>query len=464
MQLPSPRHLPPLDECFLPAALWNRAYRKLVEAEPESRDLHLALARKDGTTFHHRLRILPHEGGNVELNRKYVERTVKFLLWMKGGSRLYVAGNDAVAAILSGIYSPDGARSFDWDIVGHGIFDEPISVTPCPREELPPASEENMKLGRNLDGCRIGFDLGGSDRKAAALIDGKVVFSEEIPWDPYFQSDPHYHLEGIRDSLQRAATHLPRVDAIGGSAAGDYINNEVRVASLFRGIKDPAVFETEVRPIFRKLQEEWKGIPFVVINDGEVTALAGSLSMNANAVLGISMGTSLAAGYCTPGGRITPWINELAFAPIDYRDDAPEDEWSGDIGCGVQYFSQQGVARLAPSAGFAFGKMAFPEQLAEVQKAMTRGHDGARRIYETIGVCFGYTIAHYAEFYEIENLLILGRVTSGAGGELILEKAAEVLQDEFPQLGEQITMTTPDEQMKRHGQAVAAASLPTLAP
>ncbi|HJM65185.1 MAG: transcriptional regulator [Roseibacillus sp.] len=464
MQLPSPRHLPPLDENFLPAALWNRAYRKLVEAEPESRDLHLALARKDGTTFHHRLRVLPHEGGNVELNRKYVERTVKFLLWMKGGSRLYVAGNDAVATILSGIYSADGARSFDCDIVGHGIFDEPISVTPCQREELPPASEENMELGRNLDGCRIGFDLGGSDRKAAALIDGKVVFSEEIPWDPYFQSDPHYHLEGIRDSLQRAAAHLPRVDAIGGSAAGDYINNEVRVASLFRGIKDPAVFETEVRPIFRKLQEEWEGIPFEVINDGEVTALAGSLSMNVNAVLGISMGTSLAAGYCTPGGRITPWINELAFAPIDYRDDAPKDEWSGDIGCGVQYFSQQGIARLAPSAGFAFGEMAFPEQLAEVQKAMTRGHDGARRIYETIGVCFGYTIAHYAEFYEIENLLILGRVTSGAGGELILEKADEVLQDEFPELGEQITMATPDEQMKRHGQAVAAASLPTLAP
>ena len=464
MQLPSPRHLPPLDERFLPAALWNRAYRKLVDAEPESRNLHLALARKDGTTFHHRLQILPHEGGNVELNRKYVERTVKFLFWMKGGSRLYVAGNDAVATFLSGIYSPDGARSFDRDIVGHGIFGEPISVPPCQREELPPASEENMELGRNLDGCRIGFDLGGSDRKAAALIDGEVVFSEEIPWDPYFQSDPRYHLEGIRDSLQRAAAHLPRVDAIGGSAAGDYINNEVRVASLFRGIKNPAVFETEVRPIFLKLQEEWEGIPFVVINDGEVTALAGSLSMNANAVLGISMGTSLAAGYCTPGGRITPWINELAFAPIDYRDDAPEDEWSGDIGCGVQYFSQQGVARLAPAAGFAFGKMAFPEQLAEIQKAMTRGHEGARRIYETIGVCFGYTIAHYAEFYEIQNLLILGRVTSGEGGELILEKAAEVLQDEFPQLGEQITMTTPDEQMKRHGQAVAAASLPTLAP
>lgn len=464
MQIPPPQHLPPLDESFLPAVLWNRAYRELVDADPGAHDLHLALARKDGTTFHHQLRILPHEGEKVALNRKYVERIVKFLLWMKGGSQLYVAGNDAVAAVLSGLYCEDGPRAFDWDIVGQGIFDEPIEVTPCSLESLPPASESTVALGRNLGGCRIGFDLGGSDRKAAALIDGEVVFSEEIPWDPYFQSDPHYHLDGIRDTLKRAAAHLPRVDAIGGSAAGDYINNEVRVASLFRGIADPAVFDSEVRPIFLKLRAEWGDIPFVVINDGEVTALAGSMSMQANAVLGISMGTSLAAGYCTPSGHITPWINELAFAPIDYRDNAPTDEWSGDLGCGVQYFSQQAVARLAPAAGFEFGDLPFPEQLEEVQRAMGEGHQGARQIYETIGICFGYTIAHYAEFYEIENLLILGRVTSGAGGELILEKAAEVLRDEFPELAEQIVMSTPDEQMKRHGQAVAAASLPVINP
>jgi hypothetical protein len=108
--------------------------------------------------------------------------------------------------------------------------------------------------------------------------------------------------------------------------------------------------------------------------------------------------------------------------------------------------------------------MPFPEQLVEVQKAMDAGHGGARRIYESIGICFGYTIAHYADFYEIANLLILGRVTSGAGGELILQKAAEVLHDEFPDLAAKIKLSTPDEQMKRHGQAVAAASLPVIIP
>ncbi|NIP92879.1 MAG: ROK family protein [Akkermansiaceae bacterium] len=458
----APQHQPPLDPAFSPAVLWNQSYREDAARDPGAHDLHLALARKDGTTFRHQLRILRHEGDNVPRNRRFIERSVKFLFWMKGGSRLHVAGNDAVAAMLADIYCKDGERAFDRDIVGKGIFDEPINVTACSLDGLPPASESTVALGRNLDGCRIGFDLGGSDRKAAALIDGEVVYSEEIPWDPYFQSDPQYHLHGIRDTLKRAAEHLPRVDAIGGSAAGDYINNEVRVASLFRGIKDPETYDREVRPIFRKLQAEWGGVPFVVINDGEVTALAGSMSMDANAVLGISMGTSLAAGYCDPNGHITNWINELAFTPIDYRDDAPADEWSGDIGCGVQYFSQQGVARLAPAAGFEFGEMPFPEQLVAVQEAMDDGHEGARKIYQTIGVCFGYTIAHYADFYEIENLLILGRVTSGPGGELILRKAAEVLRDEFPELAGKIKMSTPDEKMKRHGQAVAAASLPVI--
>jgi predicted NBD/HSP70 family sugar kinase len=316
-------------------------------------------------------------------------------------------------------------------------------------------------MGRNLDGCRIGFDLGGSDRKASALIDGEVVFSEEIAWDPYFQKDPTYHIEGVHDSLKRAAAHLPRVDAIGGSAAGVYVNNEVRAASLFRGVSS-SDFEHHIRRMFFTLQERWGGVPFEVVNDGEVTALAGAMSMNDNAVLGVSMGTSQAGGYVTPAGNITPWLNELAFAPIDYRPDAPRDEWSGDIGCGVQYFSQQGVGRLAARAGFDFpATLPLPEQLIAVQTAMKAGDTRARAIYESIGVCFGYAIAHYADFYEVRNLLVLGRVTSGEGGEIILERAGAVLRAEFPELAATIQLRAPDEKNKRHGQATAAASLPT---
>ena len=456
----APKLRPSLDPEFLPAPLWRRAYAELVARDAGARPFALALVRPDGAVFRHEGRVLSAGHPAAELTLTYVERLLKFLLWMKGGAQVLVAGADEIAVALAAIYHPAGARAFDHDFMGAKIFDRAFTVEASTWAALPAAVETSLPMGRHLDGCRIGFDLGGSDRKAAALIDGEVVFSEEIAWDPYFQKDPSYHIEGVHDSLVRAAAHLPRVDAIGGSAAGVYVNNEVRAASLFRGVP-PDLFERHIRRMFFTLQARWGGVPFEVVNDGEVTALAGSMSMSDNAVLGVSMGTSQAGGYVTPTGTITPWLNELAFAPIDYRPDAPRDEWSGDTGCGVQYFSQQGVGRLAQRAGFAFrATVPLPEQLIAVQHAMKAGDARARAIYDSIGVCFGYAIAHYAEFYEIRNLLVLGRVTSGEGGEIILERARAVLAAEFPALAQTIRLRTPDEKNKRHGQATAAASLP----
>ena len=454
-----PRFRPALDPDFVPAVLWNRAYRAKVAKDPGARKIEMALCRSDGTVFRHRDMVLSPGIANDRLTVKYIERIFKFLLWQKGGSRLLLAGAPDVAAALGAIYNRGGAREFDWEFIGHKIFGEHITVQAVEPADLPAANEGAMALGRNLDGCRIGFDLGGSDRKCAAVIDGKVVFSEEVVWDPYFQQDPNYHIEGIHDSLQRAAAHLPRVDAIGGSSAGVYVNNEVRAASLFRGVS-PEDFEKHIRRIFFTLKERWGNIPFEVVNDGEVTALAGSMALKANQVLGVAMGTSQAGGYVDALGHIKPWLNELAFMPVDYRDDAPVDEWSKDIGCGALYFSQQAVARLAPAAGYDFGAMPFPEQLVKVQEAMKDGDLRAAPIYEAIGCYFGYSIAHYADFYDIHNLLILGRVTSGEGGAIIINEAETVLAQEFADL--QIKLVVPDEYTKRHGQAVAAASLPPL--
>lgn len=458
----TPKIKPILDPGYVPAILWTRAYKELCDADAQSTDISIALSREDGTVFIHNTEVLSHTGNNIELNNKYIERLVKFLLWQKGGSKITIGGHDAIAEYLATVYSPTGERAFDYEFMGEKMFLAPMTIEKCTLKDMPEPHEENVSLGRNLDGCRIGFDLGGSDRKAAAVIDGEVIFSEEIEWNPYFEKDPEYHYKGIQDTLKRAAAKLPRVDAIGGSAAGCYVNNEVRVASLFRGVADDD-FAKHVRNIFHKLKEEWGNIPFEVANDGEVTALAGSMSLKENGVLGISMGTSVAAGYCNEDGHITTWLNELAFVPVNYRDDAPADEWSGDVGCAVQYFCQQGIARLAPAAGIELpADMPFPEQLVEVQKLMADNDERARKVYETVGTCFGYTIAYFAEFYEIKNLLLLGRVTSGEGGQIIIDKTEEVLKAEFPELAKQISISTPDEQLKRHGQAIAAASLPAL--
>lgn len=450
------RHRPEIDPGFLPAALWTRAYEAAVR-KTRGVPLGLALVRQDGTVFTHETRILPESAAHAALNRRHVERLVKFLLWQKGGSQVLVRGSRALARALARAYSAKGARAFDRDFLGRRVFGAPIEVKAV--SALPRAKETQRPLGRHLSGCRIGFDLGGSDRKAAAVVDGKVVFSDEVKWNPYFEKDPAYHLEGVNDSIRRAAAHLPRIDAIGGSAAGVYVGSEPRVGSLYRGVSEPD-FDRHIRGLFRALQQWWGGVPFEVVNDGEVTALAGSMSLRSNAVLGISLGTSTAAGYVTPDGNITPWLNELAFVPIDYRDDAPKDEWSGDPGVGAQYFSQQAVSRLLPSAGIELpAEMPLADRLVEVQALMAKGDRRARRIYEAIGAYLGYGIAHFAGFYAIENVLVLGRVTSGEGGDVIIGTAARVLKDEFPALAERIRLRTPDEQAKRHGQAIAAASL-----
>src|ERR1022692_1936766 len=456
----APRFLPPLDAGFVPASLWNRAYRDCV-AGTGGRPLAVALERSDGSVSVFQSAVLPHAGGAIALNQRYVERLLKFLLWQKGGWRVTIAGEPRIADHLRAVYSPTGARAFDYEFMGERIYGRPMTVESVAYDAAPAERETAAPLGRHLDGCRIGFDLGASDRKCAAVVDGRVVASEEIAWHPAAQRDPQYHFDGIQDSLQRAAAHLPRVDAIGGSAAGVYVGNEVRVGSLYRGVPRE-LFDSRIRRLFFELQAAWGGIPFEVVNDGEVTALAGSMALNDNAVLGVAMGSSLAAGFVTPQGNITSWLNELAFVPVDYREDAPADEWSGDRGVGVQYFSQQGVGRLLAPAGIELpADMPLAVNLEQGQRLMAAGDPRARRIYETVGVWFGYAIATYADFYEVRNLLVLGRVLTGAGGDLILSTATEVLRGEFPELAERLRFHIPDEQEKRHGQAIAAASLPS---
>jgi len=153
-----------------------------------------------------------------------------------------------------------------------------------------PFKEKSISLGGHLDGCRIGFDLGASDRKVSAVTDGKVVFSEEVAWNPGTQTDPCYHYHEIMSMLHRAAANIPCVQAIGGSSAGIYIEKRVMRVSIFRGILAD-LFEKKVKNIFLDIQSEWN-IPLKVINDGEVTAFAGSMSLKKNAVLGIAMGSS----------------------------------------------------------------------------------------------------------------------------------------------------------------------------
>jgi len=341
------------------------------------------------------------------------------------------------------------------------IYGKPFSVRICNTEEIRSTEEKSISLNRLLKGCRIGFDLGASDKKVSAVIDGQVVFSEEVTWNPGKQRNPNYHYHEIMSMLHRAAAQMPRVDGIGGSSAGIYINNQVMDASLYRAIPHD-LFEKRVKNIFLDIQKEW-GVPLKVINDGEVAALAGSMSLKVNGVLGIAMGSSEAGGYVDRKGNITDQLNELAFVPIDFNEQASVDVWSEDCGCGSQYLSQTAVARLAHKTGINFLENHNPaEKLKYVQDLLYKGDNRAKLVFETIGIYLGYAIAHYADFYNLEHILILGRVTSGEGGHIILQKATQVLQEEFLDLFKRISLHLPDESNRRVGQSIAAASLPLV--
>ena len=448
--------LAPLDKAFEPLYRGLCAFGARAAHGPL---LRIALERNDGLVATHDMHVLP-EGEDDALNLRMVERMVKSMLWVYGGFRVTIAGSRAVYEGVKDQYRTGGKREFDAHFMAHVYehdFEVRYAATP---DEAPARKDASAPVGRHLDGCRIGFDAGGSDRKVSAVVNGESVYSEEVVWFPKTTSDPAYHFDGIVSAMKTAASKMPRVDAIGVSSAGVYINNYTMNASLFLKVADED-YEKYVKDIYIRAAREIGDVPLTVCNDGDVTALAGAMSLGENGILGIAMGTSEAGGYVDTEGNITGWLNELAFVPCDLAESAMVDEWSGDIGCGVKYFSQDAVIKLAPAAGIELDPALSPaEKLKVVQSKMNEGHEGARAIYETIGVYLGYTLAFYAMFYDINHVLLMGRVTSGEGGDLVLGKAQEVLRAEYPQLKMQVNL--PDEKSRRVGQSVAAASLPKL--
>lgn len=456
----APDIAPPYDPGFRPIIF---AYRRLLERAhgPGGIPLKIGIEREDSLVSVFETRVPdPAKDAEPGSTLLVVERLAKFLLWSRGGWKIHFQGPGVLGDRLRADYAENGTRAFDVRLMSR-VYERPFEVAFQGPETFPEARESRRNLGGFLDGCRIGFDLGASDYKIAAVKEGETVFSEEIPWSPAAEADPDYHERHIRDGLRRAAAHLPRVDAIGGSSAGVFINNQVRIASLFRAVPED-LFEKKVKGMFLRLGDEW-GVPFEVLNDGEVTALAGMMSLDETAVLGIAMGSSQAAGFLNAGGHLVDWLDELAFVPVDLSPGAPVDEWSGDRGVGANYFSQQAVNRLAIAAGLPFRRTAdLPERLQEVQARMEAGDERAARIYESIGVYLGYTVPWYEVFYDFRNLLVLGRVMSGPGGDVIVRKASEVLRTEFPETAARIRLHLLDEKSRRVGQAVAAASLPEL--
>ncbi len=438
------------DAGFIPLTRFYQEHQRAAR-----QPFHVAVERPDGVAVRH---VLIHSTTEHFADDVYfVRQTVKTLLWARGGFRVLLAGDAAVCRAVAAIFSPTGERAFDADFMA-GVYGRPFSVERV--ETVPEPWDSPRPAGGTGLGCRVGFDAGGSDRKAAAVMDGRVVFREEVPWAPKEHADPAYHYDGIVAGLRAAAAHLPRVDAVGVSTAGICVDDHLVRSALFarvpRNAWDPGIYLRAVRDAFGS-------VPCAVVNDGDVSALAGAALLGERDVLGIAMGTSMAAGYVDGGGRITGWLNELAFVPVDAAPDAPVDPWSGDRGCGVSYFSQESVIRLARDAGIALdGSLSPAEKLTAVQALAERGDARALAIFDTVGGYLAHALALYRSLYPFRHVLLLGRVVSGVGGERIAARCRAVLARDYPALSQAATLHLPPENQRRTGQAAAAALLPGI--
>ena len=448
------KHIPQLDPGFIPFGIWSDAYRKNA-----TQPIAIAVERNNGNISVRRTNIY----GTPEMkdaDYRYVERYVKFLLWSIGGFKVYICGCSEIAQRLKAAYSPEGDRAFDYDFF-QKLYERDPEFFDLPLEACPEANESPKPIGGHLDGCRIGFDAGGSDRKVSAVVNGECIYSEEVVWHPKTQEDPNYQYQGILESFRTAASKMPRVDAIGVSSAGVFIGNAPMICSLF--IKVPRSRWDEVKTVYDRAAAEIGDVPVVVANDGDVTALAGAMGMGVGSIMGIAMGTSEAVGYVDKDKNVLGWISELAFAPVDLNEEAMADEWSTDLGVGCKYFSQDAVIKLAPRAGIELDESLTPaEKLKVVQALMEQDDPRAQAVFKDIGIYLAYTVIQYAHFYDIKHLMILGRVMSGKGGDTILATCQSVLADEFPEVYARLQVMLPDEKTRRVGQSVAAASLPEI--
>ena len=448
------KHAPKLDPGFIPFGVWREAYLKDAK-----QPIAIALERDKGRISVHHTFI--HGTPQMQdADYRYLERYVKFLLWSTGGFRVSVCGCPELARRLREAYTPHGERKFDFTFVNQ-LYERDLEILDLPLEACPAANEVPEPMGGNMDGCRIGFDAGGSDRKVSAVIDGECVYSEEVVWFPKLQEDPEYHFGHIVEAFRTAASKMPRVDGIGVSSAGVYIGNEPRVASLF--IKVPRSNWDRVKTIYTRAAAAIGDVPLVVANDGDVSALAGAMGLGAGKLMGLAMGTSEAVGYVDEDQNVLGWLNELAFAPVDLQAGAMQDEWSTDYGVGCKYFSQDAVIKLCPAAGIELeDSLSLAEKLKAVQKLMEADDPRAQAIFETIGAYFGYTVVLYSQFYDLNYIMLMGRVMSGKGGDTILRVCNEILAEEYPELARKCRVILPDEKTRRVGQSVAAASLPQI--
>jgi len=476
--LARPKVPAPLDPNFAPFVLGKKNYLRYASGSPHT--MEFALERAGGLAAREKCPVFADNHADVDASIHMCGVMIQQLMWERSGFRLSLCGPPKQCEALKKLFSVTGRYAFEVKTMPKvcGTPDVPFEVRIVSKpDELAVSKDQPIVCGKDASGCRLAFDLGKSDIKTVAVRDNQVIESSETEWD-VTNPDPQYHWDAILKAMKATAAKLPYVEAIGGSATGTVgANNEAHWCDIFPNVP-PDVYKEKVTHIFNRLAKEFgENVPIRVINDGEVTALAAIMKIGAGNVLGISMGSSEGGGYANKDGNLMGWISEFCYILLDLNPEAPYEPWTPHCGISHMYLGQRGATKLASKAGLDVGaEMNYnhpsmnttkhephAQCLKKIQAAIKDPALCAKAtlIYETVGVYLGYGIAQYSEHYLIDHLMIMGRVSTGAGGDIMLKKAKEVLAAEFPHLMH-IQFHTPDDHFKRVGQCIAAAALPEL--
>lgn len=425
----------------MPAYVWVKEFMKEAD-EPFT----IAVERENGIIENYETKI---NSKDIEKSKFYIERTVKTLLWFYGGFRIYLNGKKEICEYIKSCYSKGGKREFDMEFMAD-VYGEKFETVIC--DKVPSANEKKSKICISNEGNVVGLDVGASFIKVCAMADGENVYTDRIPWQPSNEEDISYHTEKIKSAIDGAKEKLGKVDRIGISSAGVQIDNTTHVASLFRNVKD----KDKVRIFYKNAAED---IPLTVVNDGDAAAVYGLMQTGKQGIFGISIGSSEAGGYVDKNGEVSGRLNEPEFVPVDFAENSPVSEWSGDKGCGINYLSQKAVVRLAPLAGIALSENETPSQKCyQIQKLVEKNALPAIKVYETVGEYLGYALLYYSLFYAFDYVMLTGGVVSGKERKIVLEKAKKVFEKENAS-GKIEFLEIQDNDKSYLNQAFAAASL-----
>jgi len=475
-----PKVKAPLDPGFAPVVLAKREYRKAAEGCADT--FYFALPRPDGCA-RGELKVFPEDDRRYQASVILAGVMIQELIWMCGATELQLSGPAKFCETMKTAFSKGGTYEFEADVMpkAFGTPEKTFEVKIVAAGDMPAKKDSPQVCGKTANGCRLAFDLGKSDIKTVAIKDGEVLDSKETEWD-VTNVDPDYHYKAITDAMRATidrakANGFGDIQAVGGSATGTVSgDNEATWCDIFPNVP-PDVYKAKVVDIFKRMAKDIAGdVPLKVINDGEVTALAAVQKIGKGNVMGISMGSSEGAGYANSDGNLMGWINELCYVKLDMNPKAPTDPWTKGAHRGIShmYLGQRGATKNAYKICDVPENYKYPHPdmctikhedhaqcLKLIQAAMKDNPEKASDLYKTCGVYLGYGLAQYCEFYSIEHVMILGRVSKGAGGDLVLQTASEVLATEFPHLPK-ITFHTADDHFKAVGQCIAAAALPVI--